>query len=674
MAPEQLAGREVSIRSDIYALGLVFYEIFTGKRAFDAKNVAELLRMHDQPIELTPTTAVRDLDPAVERVILRCLERDPQRRPASALAVAAALPGGDPLAAALAAGETPSPEMVANAGARDAINPALGLAVVATVAVLLGVYVAVMQGLSLLHSVPFDKPPDVLVDRAQSLRHALGYRDDAVSDWAYGFDVDGNYENYVQKSRQGADRWRELTSGRDPYTYFWYRTSPRTLVPTELWNHVGDEQPPYTSTGETRVLVDTSGRLLAFEAIPNQIAPKNAAPDPPNWDLLFTAADLPKNRFTPTTPEWAPHRYADTRAAWIGTLPQLGDMPIRLEAAAYGGRITSFQTIFPWTKPSAEQRESLSWTEAITRGAYYGIEFGLILVSALIARRNWRMGRGNREGALRIAIFAFVIELAAWFLRAKHVPFLEGETRRWFQAVGSVLWESGQLWLFYLALEPAVRRFWPDGLVSWNRLLAGQRRDPLVGWHLLCGIASGIVLALVLRVGGNMIEILEHGSGSPWTNPVFYVSSLRLYTGFTISWIYDSLNTALFFVLIYAVARGSRATAGRNTVAIVITGLISVAAIARGFVTGTNWPLELGWAAVIIAVVLIAMLRFGLLAFVVMFFINNVLHSVPPTLNSSDWYAPMSFLTYAAIVGVAVYGFVLSRCGEPLFGRVLAEA
>ncbi len=679
MAPEQLAGREVSIRSDIYALGLVFYEIFTGKRAFDAKNVAELLRMHDQPIELTPTTAVRDLDPAVERVILRCLERDPQRRPASALAVAAALPGGDPLAAALAAGETPSPEMVANAGARDAINPALGLAVVAAVVVLLGVYSAFMQQLSLLHRVPFDKPPDVLVDRVQSVRQSLGYKDDDVADRAYGFDVDNTYGSYVEKSRQGADRWRELTSGRDPYVYFWYRTSPRTLVPADLWDTVEDENPPYSSTGETRVLLDTSGRLLAFEAIPNQIAPKSAAPagaaaPPINWDLLFTAANLPKSRFSQVTPEWAPHRYADTRAAWVGTLPELGDAPVRLEAAAYGGRITSFQTIFPWTKPATEHRQSRSWTEAITTGVYYVIELSLLLVSALIARHNWRMGRGNREGALRIALFSFIVELTAWFLRAKHVPFLEGETRRWFHAIGSVLYESGQLWLFYLALEPAVRRFWPDGLVSWNRLLAGQRRDPLVGWHLLCGVASGIALALALRVGAHVVEILEHGSGTPWNNPLFFMAGLRLYAGYVVSWIYDGLNTALFFVLIYAVARGSRATKGRNTLAVIITGIISVAAIAKGFVSGTNWPLELAWASLIVAVVLIAMLRFGLLAFVVMFFINNVLHAVPPTLNSSDWYAPISFATYGLIVGLAVYGFVLSRCGEPLFGRVLAEA
>ena len=52
----------------------------------------------------------------VERVILRCLEKDPAQRSSSVAQVAAALPGGDPLAAALAAGETPSPEMVAAAG------------------------------------------------------------------------------------------------------------------------------------------------------------------------------------------------------------------------------------------------------------------------------------------------------------------------------------------------------------------------------------------------------------------------------------------------------------------------------------------------------------------------------------------------------------------------------
>src|SRR6185436_908145 len=46
MAPEQLDGREVTVRSDIYALGLVLYELFTGRRAFEAKTLAELIALH----------------------------------------------------------------------------------------------------------------------------------------------------------------------------------------------------------------------------------------------------------------------------------------------------------------------------------------------------------------------------------------------------------------------------------------------------------------------------------------------------------------------------------------------------------------------------------------------------------------------------------------------------
>ena len=127
MAPEQLAGSAITIQSDIYALGLVLYELFTGQRAVEAKNVAELLRKREAGL-VAPSQIVRDLDPAIDRAILRCLERDPRDRPASALAVSAALPGGDPLAAALAAGETPSPELVAASGESCALAPVPAIA------------------------------------------------------------------------------------------------------------------------------------------------------------------------------------------------------------------------------------------------------------------------------------------------------------------------------------------------------------------------------------------------------------------------------------------------------------------------------------------------------------------------------------------------------------------
>ncbi|MGA2184358.1 MAG: serine/threonine-protein kinase [Bryobacteraceae bacterium] len=86
MAPEQLSGREVSARSDIYSLGLVLYEIFSGKRAWEANSLPELLRLREESAPASLSTMVREIDPTVEKIILRCLEPDPARRPASALA------------------------------------------------------------------------------------------------------------------------------------------------------------------------------------------------------------------------------------------------------------------------------------------------------------------------------------------------------------------------------------------------------------------------------------------------------------------------------------------------------------------------------------------------------------------------------------------------------------
>jgi serine/threonine protein kinase len=131
MAPEQLAGKGATVRSDIYSLGLILYETYTGKKAFTARTLAELRKQKETYTPRAPSEIREGIDPVVERVIRRCMERDPNARPASVAQVALALPGGDPLAAALAAGETPSPEMVAASGSKEGLRPAVAWALLA---------------------------------------------------------------------------------------------------------------------------------------------------------------------------------------------------------------------------------------------------------------------------------------------------------------------------------------------------------------------------------------------------------------------------------------------------------------------------------------------------------------------------------------------------------------
>src|SRR6202167_1502554 len=80
MAPEQVAGKPVDYRTDIYSLGLMLYEMFTGAAAFSADNsiAVALKQMREEPApphEIEPNIPV-----GIERAILKCLEKDPARR------------------------------------------------------------------------------------------------------------------------------------------------------------------------------------------------------------------------------------------------------------------------------------------------------------------------------------------------------------------------------------------------------------------------------------------------------------------------------------------------------------------------------------------------------------------------------------------------------------------
>src|ERR1700731_191019 len=226
MSPEQFAGQELTPKSDLYSLGLVLYEVLTGKHPFEASSVDQMARLRDKSAPTAPSQFVKDLNPLVERVILRCLEKDSAKRPASALQVAAALPGGDPLAAVLAAGETPSPEMVAASGETEGLRPIVAWVLLAGVLVLV-IAAAVWSGKTKLYRrVPLEIPPDALAQRARDILRNVGYSEPSV-DTAMGFYEGKDYLRYIKEHDKSKTRWDNLETGAFG---FWYRGSPRPLA------------------------------------------------------------------------------------------------------------------------------------------------------------------------------------------------------------------------------------------------------------------------------------------------------------------------------------------------------------------------------------------------------------------------------------------------------------
>ncbi|HYL77523.1 MAG TPA: serine/threonine-protein kinase, partial [Bryobacteraceae bacterium] len=638
MAPEQRSGQEVTARSDIYALGIVLHEVFTGKRP-------------------SPDSSHPDLAPEVDRVIRRCLAEDPAKRPATALQVAAALPGGDPLAAALAAGETPSPEMVAAAGDTEGIS--LRTAAICLAWILVGLVAVVILDAkaNVLQRTPFPYPPDILAQKARETIESFGYAN-PPADGAYAFSYDLAYQAYAEKQGNPSAYRDQVAKGQPPLILFWYRQSPLPLLVSSPFNYVSPKDPPPIVSGMIGLSLDPQGRLLQFDSMP---PPVEENPSPSvlfDWKALFTAAGLDLTRFTPAQPQWNPLAPFDARAAWTGYYPSAPQIPMRIEAAAWRGKPVFFRLIGPWSKP-----ERMPQSVDVAPGALV-VLLVVLGLGAFLAWRNFRAKRGDIRGANRAAAFVFAGAWLSHLLTAHHVAALSEATLVLLSALDAAI-PAATIWVLYLAFEPYVRRRWPQSMITWSRVLSGGIRDPLVGGHLLFGVALGVGLAL-LNSGGRVV--LEHYGTISFVraNLLSYLDARGL-TNSLLIWLVNAFLIGMLLTFILMLLRVFLRKEWLAAVAFVLFGASAAFGDPHHVIRAVG---EISFFTLFAA----TLLRFGgLLPTIVCLFVGNTLGGLPIA-DLSTWYASTTVFVLVVFLSLTAYAFHTAVAGRPLFMASFLES
>ena len=316
------------------------------------------------------------------------------------MAVAAILPGGDPLTAALAEGRVPSPDMIAAAGGKGALAPALAWALLAAV---LGGTVAVASQAYLLTVAPSDvpKPPEVLAERARNILATAG-ADDTRGDSEFWFAPDPSRASVTGASLSTATAATTARDVRRIPVKFVYRQSAQYLLPQNVFRLVTDVDPPTDVPGMATVTLDPLGRLVRFDRVPSQGERSQVSAPEFHWDRLFLEAGLDSNEFVSAEPHDIPLVPHDRRLAWERRTASSN--PLHVTAATLDGKAVHFDVAGDDATDIA--RDPFSTRRSpIAEALLWGLIVSIFACAAMLARHNLRIGQGDGRSARRLGVF-----------------------------------------------------------------------------------------------------------------------------------------------------------------------------------------------------------------------------------------------------------------------------
>ena len=210
-------------------------------------------------------------------------------------------------------------------------------------------------------------------------------------------------------------------------------------------------------------------------------------------------------------------------------------------------------------------------------------------------------------------------------------------------------------------------RRWPHTLISWNRLLGGRFRDPLVARDVLAGVLFGLGVVLTMRLG---IEAPAWFGGAPSLGSVSVLSTLNSPThmmyffllGSCLGVVY-SLSLLFQLYLLHALVRR-----------VWLAQALLFSFVFMVTLASTDDPLvDVPVSVIFAGLVLFALTRFGLLCSALLLFTFLVLIRAPLTLDWSAWYAGRSFAVLSFLALSLFVSAYLSLGGKPLFGKALID-
>ena len=583
------------------------------------------------------------------------MEKDPSARPASVAQLAQALPGGDPLEAAIAAGETPSPEMVAASGSKEGLKPVIAWGLLITIFVGWIAIIAINDRTRLHRLIPFENKPEILADRSKQFLDKIGINE-KFEDSAYGFTINSKYLQNIAETRNESDPWKDLD---EKAILFWHRLSPGKI---DFTNGPTNVDLPLQFPGDALVVMDTKHNLIKFQYKPPSTPLPSETIGEPDWNTLFTEANLDISQWRKVDPEIIPPSYADIRQAWEGSLPNHPEKTVRIEAAALHGKPVSFEIMgqLPQSMPMNSISPTVIRTMSdppVQKILIWRLLSLVFIVSGIIylARRNIRLGRGDRRNAFRLAVFFLASGVLVWFLRLPHVSLV---------VLLLLFIQVGLIWIAYIAIEPYFRRKWPQILISWNRLLSGDWKDPLVARDVLIGAAIGALVHCFERFFDTYVTTwIGYADRLPPVAFVFEsIMGIRLFV-FTL---FDTLSFSFYFIFLSICLLLLFNVLLRNHKFALFFSIL-FAGIPIGFLIGTGLP---GYfvAFLLSASLFLVLIRFGFIAGLIIMFNLSFFGGFPITMDASAWYAPYGFTALAIFAAIVHYAFYNSLGGRPIFG------